>query len=246
MATSADTRALLQGIKGIIFDYGGTLDTRGDHWSHIILEGYHHAGLQPEMQDFRAAYVHAERELARVRHIYPEHNFRDLMRIKLRIETDYLVDNGKLSREEADAKSDIIADYCYEYARTCVREAVPTLERLSQRFPLVLVSNFYGNIEAVLADFGLLRFFPTIIESAVVGVRKPDPRIFALGVEATGLPAAEVLVVGDSIRKDILPAQSLGCATAWVMGRGWEATEETAPEGCVAINHVKELDSLIK
>ena len=27
-------------IKGIIFDYGGTLDTRGDHWSEVLWQGY--------------------------------------------------------------------------------------------------------------------------------------------------------------------------------------------------------------
>ena len=32
------------GIKGIIFDYGGTLDSRGDHWSHIILDAYRGSG----------------------------------------------------------------------------------------------------------------------------------------------------------------------------------------------------------
>ncbi|MDE6263430.1 MAG: HAD family hydrolase, partial [Muribaculaceae bacterium] len=65
-----------------------------------------------------------------------------------------------------------------------------------------------------------------IIESAVVGVRKPDPAIFRLGVEAFGLPAEEVLVVGDSLKKDILPAESIGCQTAWIKGKGWTADED--------------------
>lgn len=232
-------------IQGIIFDYGGTLDTRGDHWSHIIREAYHKAGLFPIEEDFRDAYVYAERELARVRHIYPGHTFRDLMRIKIRIEFDFLVNSGKLDRGVADAKADEVADYCYNYARTCVHEARPTLEHLAARYPMVLVSNFYGNIETVLTDFGLRELFGTIIESAVVGVRKPDPRIFALGVEALGMSADRVLVVGDSIRKDILPAMSLGCRTAWVKGRGWEDGEETAPGGCRTINCVNELESFV-
>ena len=32
-------------IKGIIFDYGGTLDTRGDHWSEVLWQGYEHFGI---------------------------------------------------------------------------------------------------------------------------------------------------------------------------------------------------------
>ena len=71
-----------------------------------------------------------------------------------------------------------------------------------------------------------------VVESAVVGIRKPDPRIFALGVEALGVPAENVLVVGDSYKKDIVPAESIGCQVAWLKGKGWTAEEDavTHPE----------------
>ena len=215
-------------IKGIIFDYGGTIDSRGTHWSEVIWEGYLHCGLTSiDKPTFRDAYVFAERELARTRHILPHHNFLDLLLIKMRIELGWLADNGFITRESADGLAGPIARYCYEAARTCVEEARPVLEAIEEKgLPMVLVSNFYGNIESVLDDFGLRRFFPTIVESAVVGVRKPDPAIFALGVEAIGLPAENVLVVGDSYRKDILPARSLGCPTAWLKGKGWTADED--------------------
>jgi putative hydrolase of the HAD superfamily len=95
------------------------------------------------------------------------------------------------------------------------------LLRLKEKYPMVLVSNFYGNIATVLNEFALDGIFLQIIESAVVGVRKPDPRIFTLGVEALGLPAAKVMVVGDSIDKDIIPATKAGCQTAWFKGEGW-------------------------
>ena len=39
-------------VRGIIFDYGGTLDSHGDHWSHIILEAYIAAGVEPGIEDF--------------------------------------------------------------------------------------------------------------------------------------------------------------------------------------------------
>ena len=95
---------------------------------------------------------------------------------------------------------------------------------------MVLVSNFYGNVDEVLRDFDIRRYFVGVIESAVVGVRKPDPRIFQLGVVALGMAPDEVLVVGDSLRKDILPARSLRCHTAWIKGRGWTPDEDTATD----------------
>ena len=69
------------------------------------------------------------------------------------------------------------------------------MEELSKKYKLVLVSNFYGNIQTILKDFGLLDFFDEIIESSVVGVRKPDPAIYRLGVDAMGFVAKNVLVV---------------------------------------------------
>ena len=108
---------------------------------------------------------------------------------------------------------------------------------------MVLVSNFYGNIESVLRAYNLLHYFPTIIESAVVGVRKPDPAIFALGVEALGLKPEEVLVVGDSLSKDIAPATSLGCATAWIEGRGWfhEEPSDMTGKGMKTLEELQKL-----
>ena len=100
------------------------------------------------------------------------------------------------------------------------------LDALASRYPMVLVSNFYGNVATVLADFGLDRYFKKIIESAVVGVRKPDPQIFRLGVEALGLRPEETVVIGDSLRKDILPAESIGCQVLWLKGKGWTAEED--------------------
>lgn len=216
----------MENIKGIIFDYGGTIDSRGDHWSVVIDKAYKDAGLNIGTQAFRDAYVHAERELAKVRHILPHHNFLDLLNIKMEIEMAWLSEKGIISSDDARRFAPEVARLCYEAARSSIEEARPVLEALSARFPMVLVSNFYGNVEAVLTDFNLRRYFGSIIESAVVGVRKPDPAIFALGVEALGLPAENVLVVGDSFTKDIVPARSLGCRVAWLKGKGWTPDED--------------------
>lgn len=213
-------------IKGVIFDYGGTIDSRGVHWSEVIWDGYQACGLHVDKQDFRDCYVYAERELARVRHILPHHNFYDLLLIKMRIELGNLAEKGLVELESVENYAVGIARFCYDRARSSVEEARSVLDALYERYPMVLVSNFYGNVESVLADFDLLRYFKQIVESAVVGVRKPDPRIFGLGVEALGLKPEEVLVIGDSLRKDIVPAESIGCRVLWLKGKGWTAEED--------------------
>ena len=109
------------------------------------------------------------------------------------------------------------------------------LNDIRREYPLVLVSNFYGNIHTILSDFSL-NYFNHVIESAVVGIRKPDPSIFMLGVDALQLKPEEVLVVGDAFDKDIIPAHSIGCKTIWMKGVGWnkdEQYDESLPDGII-------------
>lgn len=209
-------------IKGIIFDYGGTIDCCGDHWAVILREAYDTLPIpQMPLEDFIEGYVYAEREMARTLHVLPHHNFLDMLRIKARLELTVFMAKGLVPEDKAAEYGEAVAQYCYRHARECIDKARPALDYLYARYPMVLVSNFYGNVESVLRDFGLDHYFRSIVESAVVGVRKPDPRIFELGVEALGMAPAEVLVVGDSLTKDIIPAESIGCRTAWIKGRPW-------------------------
>ncbi len=232
-------------LKGIIFDYGGTIDSHGDHWSHVINDGYVNAGIVLRHEAFRDAYVEAERALARQRIILPTDNFLDLMLKKIAIEVDRLVETGSLPESaKTDSTIERVARYCYESARRSVDEARPVLEALSGKFPMILVSNFYGNVEEVLRDFDVRRYFNGIIESAVVGVRKPDPRIFMLGVVALGFNPDEVLVVGDSLRKDTMPARQIGCMTAWLKGKGWTEEEDSQTDNA-RISSLDDLLSLI-
>lgn len=231
-------------IKGIIFDYGGTIDSHGDHWSEVIYDGYINAGLKIDKVQFRESYVYAERELARTRHILPQHNFYDLLLIKMQLELSDLAARGIIEQGDVEKYAQPIAKYCYDCARSSCEEARPVIEQLSTRYPLMLVSNFYGNVETVIRDMGLREYFQGVIESAVVGVRKPNPTIFKLGVVALGLNPEDVLVVGDSFRKDIEPSLSLGCQVAWLKGKGWTAEEDAQMHPSI-IGSLNDLLSLV-
>ncbi len=213
-------------IQGIIFDYGGTIDSRGVHWSEVIWQGYEAAGVGVGKDDFRQSYVVAERELARVRHILPGDDFHTLLLKKMCIELADLAARGLVAAGKVEPLAAEVAKFCDEAARSSVEEARPVLELLSRHYPMMLVSNFYGNVDSVLRAYDLRRYFKGVIESAVVGVRKPNPTLFRLGVDALELEPQQVLVVGDSLRKDILPAESLGCSTLWLKGKGWTAEED--------------------
>lgn len=224
----------LTDIQGVIFDYGGTIDTNSRHWAEVLWEKYRELQVPVDKPVFREAYVHGERTLARQPLVKPEDNFYDVLRIKTRVQMDWLVENGILPREKAVAENyaSRIADACYAYVLEVLKRTRPVVKTLSEHYKLVLVSNFYGNILAVLKDFGLDGFFSRIVESSVVGVRKPDPAIYRLGVETMGLPAGQVLVVGDSFSKDVVPAKKVGCKVAWLKGEGWgnEETDDSLPD----------------
>ena len=227
-------------IKGIIFDYGGTLDSRGVHWSEVLWQGYQQAGVPIDKETFRTAYVEGERALARERIILPQDDFHTLLLKKVALELSFLpdpIDDATRDRWVAE-----IAGYCDNAARTCINEARPMLEELHERYPMMLVSNFYGNIDEVLRAYGIRHLFKGIIESAVVGVRKPNPTLFKLGVDALEMEPGEVLVVGDSLRKDIEPAEHLGCQVLWLKGKGWtdEEDAQTHPRTITRVTQVPE------
>lgn len=229
--------ASIPDIRAVIFDYGGTLDSRGDHWSRVILDAYRAAGIDVGIAEFKDAYIHAERMLEASHMIAPGDDFHVLMLKKIGLQfarlgltSDPAMSCNAPRRPDCAATYssgiEAVAAYCYDVAKQCTAEARPTLEMLARSYPLALVSNFYGNLPTVLADFGIDNCFSTIVESASVSIRKPDPLIFTtaisrLGTFAPQLTPASVLVVGDSMKNDIIPATTLGCHTALIAGRPW-------------------------
>lgn len=227
---------ILNDIEGIIFDYGGTLDTNGIHWAEVLWDQYRQLQLPVGKEQFRVAYVHAERTLALNPLIKPTHNFYDVLYLKAGLQLSFLRKEGywKANEKEVSKYQRQIAQNGYEFVLNVVKLSREVLGQLVGQYKLVLVSNFYGNIRRVLEDFSLLCFFKEIIESSVVGVRKPDPAIFKLGVNALGCDARHVAVVGDSFSKDILPARMAGCRTVWLKGNGWdEAGDGSVPDAVI-------------
>lgn len=218
--------------KGYIFDYGGTLDTGGCHWGMMLWHAYQHVGVPVGEAQFREAYVHAERTLGRTPVIQPDFTFRQTLEAKVRLQLEYL------GLPMAPYLSPLTS-HLHAAALRHTAHSRDVLQQLPQ--PKVLVSNFYGNMATVLREFGLDGLFLHVVESALVGVRKPDPRIFALGVEALGMEAAEVTVVGDSLEKDITPAKAAGCQTVWLRGEQWTANPASTDGADRVIGDLSEL-----
>jgi putative hydrolase of the HAD superfamily len=77
-------------------------------------------------------------------------------------------------------------------------------------YTLGVVSNADGRVAASLDACGLSPHFTSIIDSHVVGVEKPDPRIFALALDACGARPDETIFIGDIYEIDIVGARRAG------------------------------------
>jgi putative hydrolase of the HAD superfamily len=90
-------------------------------------------------------------------------------------------------------------------------DALPAIEELTNDgFRIGLISNFEGWLEEMLVELRLGDVFEISIISGLVGVEKPDARIYELALEAAGVPPQAAVHVGDSIKMDVEPALAAG------------------------------------
>jgi FMN hydrolase / 5-amino-6-(5-phospho-D-ribitylamino)uracil phosphatase len=91
-------------------------------------------------------------------------------------------------------------------------DAVPALEFLAGRFPVVALSNGNADVHRV----GIGRYFRGSLSAHLFGVGKPDPRIFHAAAACGNCAAHEVLHIGDDVELDVLGAHAVGMQTVWV------------------------------
>ncbi len=75
---------------------------------------------------------------------------------------------------------------------------------------LGVVSNADGRIAAILRQCGIEQFFQVMIDSHLVGVEKPDPRIFHLALARAQARPEQAIFIGDIYGVDVLGAERAG------------------------------------
>ncbi|MDB5869749.1 MAG: HAD-superfamily hydrolase subfamily variant 3 [Polaromonas sp.] len=112
---------------------------------------------------------------------------------------------------------------------TLFDDALPALEFLARRFPLVALSNGNADIHRV----GIGAYFKAGISAREFGVGKPDPRIFHAAAGAAGVRPEQVLHVGDDAALDVLAALGCGMQAVWVNRADHLWTHAQAPHETV-------------
>jgi putative hydrolase of the HAD superfamily len=194
-------------LHAILLDYGGTLDGDAQHWFDHFVRLYAEAGSALGAADIKRAFYAADAALPRdpdIRRFGLERMVRTHVDLQLR---HLGVDDARLAAALADR---FIAD-----TRAAWDRNRPLLAGLAGRFRLGVVSNSYGNMPALLAEAALAEF-AVVLDSALVGIAKPDAALYRLAVERLQLDPESVLHVGDSWERDVVPAHAAGLRTAWL------------------------------
>jgi putative hydrolase of the HAD superfamily len=106
---------------------------------------------------------------------------------------------------------------------------------------VAVVSNCDGTAERILTASGICQVgagggvaVAAIVDSAVVGVAKPDPGIFTPALEALDVPAGRAVFVGDSLRYDVVGALAAGLRPVHLDPYGLAGDDDVDRIGAVA------------
>ena len=93
---------------------------------------------------------------------------------------------------------------------------VPTLQKLSEEYPMGAVSD--GQAIWALPELhstGLDKFFQFTVVSSDYGFRKPERKMYELALQKLNLPPEEVIFVGNDMYRDVFGAHEMGMKTVF-------------------------------
>lgn len=95
--------------------------------------------------------------------------------------------------------------------RRPVPDALPLLQRVARAGRrMAVISNAEGQVEGDLRAAGFGEYLETVVDSHLVGVAKPDPRIFTICLERLGATPGQCVYVGDVPAFDVVGARAAG------------------------------------
>lgn len=88
------------------------------------------------------------------------------------------------------------------------------LDYLSSKYQLHIITNGFEEAqEKKLATSNIKHYFKTVTNSEMVGVKKPNPKIFNFALDIAKAKSSESIMIGDSLEADIEGAHKIGMDT---------------------------------
>jgi FMN phosphatase YigB (HAD superfamily) len=238
-------------IETLLFDFGGTLDANGVAWKERFYAFYRAEGLDMAADAFESSFFAADNPL--VGSLAPATDLSGTVyALVANLEAELArrgagadkagIANG---RRNGDRSLRVASRFLSESSATFARNR-PVLEALRERYRLGIVSNFYGNLEAVCHGAGLASLFAVLVDSYCVGTEKPDPAIFRVALESLRAMPETTVFVGDSLRRDREGARRTGMRFIWMVPQGVQAAEARASAEPPVEHAVTDLHDLMK
>jgi HAD superfamily hydrolase (TIGR01549 family) len=208
----------------VLFDLGSTLVYSKDPWPPLyeradraLADTLSSSGIRVDPADFH-------NEFGGFLGAYYENNTREISeKTTYNLLRETLSQTGFRKTPEPVLRAALAAMYTVTQQNWYLEEdAISTLEMLIKRgCHLGLISNTSddNNVQGIVDRWGLRPYFETIITSAALGIRKPDPRIFQVALEHFQVPPEATAMVGDILDADVLGANQLGIYSIWITRR---------------------------
>lgn len=225
----------------ILFDLDHTLWDYETNSTETLKELYHEYNLQQagiaSFTDFSKAFVTINTAL------WVQYDLGQLHRDVIRFERFHKimlhlgVDDYPLSLKLSD-------DYVNLSPRksTLMPNAIDTLEYLYERYPMIIVTNGFEEIQSTkLASSGITGYFKSIVTSARAGFKKPAREIFEFALSESGFEKHEAVMIGDNLLTDIGGARNAQVDTIFFNPTGISHQEKVRYE----ISDLKELKEIL-
>lgn len=216
-------------MKAVFFDAGGTLVHLD--YGRVAAVVRDVTGTEPAVEGFVAAEYQARDavEAAMAQGLTPTDRSRWVLYFRALL--------GGVGVGDADfvrIQPAIIAEHQQNHLWSALApgtgDALAALQRAG--YLVACISNADGTVDRLLEAAGLLRHLAFVIDSGVVGIEKPDPRIFVMALERAGVRAEDSLYVGDLFPVDVVGARSAGLEPVLLdpLGRYVERGVRTTPD----------------
>ena len=234
-------------VTALLFDFGGTLDGPA-HWLDRFLASYRAAGVEITRAELDPAFDDATRIGYGATRVVSRFGLTDLVRFLVGHQFEYLRKGGPdpLRKVLDDAGAAGRHRMVEAVTNSFVRETSNGLARsrdvvgaLKGRFRMGIVSNFYGNLDRILEEAKIDRFFAAVADSSRIGIFKPDAGIFETALKKIQCAPESAAMIGDSLSKDCVPARKLGMRTVWLRTEPYRDEDSSAAD--VTIGSIDEV-----
>lgn len=91
---------------------------------------------------------------------------------------------------------------------------IELLEYLKPKYKLHIITNGFEEAqENKMQNSNIRHYFSTVTNSEMVGVKKPNPKIFKFALQQAHAQVAESIMIGDNLEADIQGADNIGFKT---------------------------------